>query len=135
MARRRRLQSPWSVEVTQEADEDWGVKPSVGLASLARARQPKRAPSAPSAAPPKAPRCEAIAELFFRATRIALELLRAMEKKRSRYQSLGWRLARERIGQLVRGYYRVEQQMSPRLAALVKKIENGSAELPAKESA
>jgi hypothetical protein len=53
-----------------------------------------------------------------------------MENKRSRYQSLGWRLARERIGQLVRENYRVDQQMSPRLAALIKKIENGSPELP-----
>ncbi len=51
-----------------------------------------------------------------------------MEKKRSRYQSLGWRLARERIGQLVRENYRADQEMSPRLAALIKKIENGSAE-------
>jgi len=52
-----------------------------------------------------------------------------MEKKRSRYQSLGWRLARERIGQLVRDNYRVNQEMSPRLAAFIKKIENGSPEL------
>jgi hypothetical protein len=52
-----------------------------------------------------------------------------MEKTRSRYQTLGWRLARERIGQLVRENYRVDQQMSPPLAALIKKIENGSAEL------
>jgi hypothetical protein len=52
-----------------------------------------------------------------------------MEKKRSRYQTPGWRLARERIGQLVRENYRVNQEMSPRLAALIKKIENGSAEL------
>jgi hypothetical protein len=52
-----------------------------------------------------------------------------MEKKRSRYQSLGWRLARERIGQLVRDNYRINQEMSPRLAALIKKIENGSPEL------
>jgi hypothetical protein len=51
-----------------------------------------------------------------------------MEKKRSRYQSLGWRLAGERIGQLVRDNYRVNQEMSPRLAALIKQIENGSAE-------
>jgi len=51
-----------------------------------------------------------------------------MEKKRSRYQSLGWRLARERIGQLVRDNYRVNQEMSPRLAAFIKKIENGSPE-------
>jgi len=41
-----------------------------------------------------------------------------MEKKRSRYQSLGWRLARERIGDLVRDNYRVNQEMSSRLAAL-----------------
>jgi hypothetical protein len=54
-----------------------------------------------------------------------------METKRSRYQSLGWRLARERIGQLVRENYRVNQEMSPRLAALIKKIGNGSAELSA----
>ena len=52
-----------------------------------------------------------------------------MEKKRSRYQSLGWRLARERIGELVRDNYRVNQEMSSRLAALIKKIENGSPEL------
>ena len=52
-----------------------------------------------------------------------------MEKKRSRYQSLGWRLSRERIGQLVRENYRVNQEMSPRLAAFIKKIENGSPEL------
>ena len=52
-----------------------------------------------------------------------------MEKKRSRYQSLGWQLARERIGQLVRENYRVNQDMSPRLAAFIKKIENGSPEL------
>ena len=49
-----------------------------------------------------------------------------MEKKRSRYQSIGWRLARERIGQLVRDNYRVNQEMSPRLAAFIKKIENGT---------
>ncbi len=54
-----------------------------------------------------------------------------MEKKRSRYQTLGWQLARERIGQLVRENYRVNQEMSPRLAALIKKIENGSPELSA----
>ena len=52
-----------------------------------------------------------------------------MEKKRSRYLSPAWQRARERIGQLVRENYRVNQRMSPRLAALVKKIENGSAEL------
>jgi hypothetical protein len=51
-----------------------------------------------------------------------------MEKKRSRYQSLGWRRARERIGQLVRENYRVDQEISPRLAELIKKIENGGAE-------
>jgi hypothetical protein len=50
-----------------------------------------------------------------------------MEK--SRYQSLGWRLARERIGELVRDNYRVNQEVSPRLAAFIKKIENGSPEL------
>jgi len=54
-----------------------------------------------------------------------------MEKKRSRYQTLGWRLARERIGQLVRDNYRVNQEMSPRLAALIKKIETEGAELSA----
>ena len=53
-----------------------------------------------------------------------------MEKRRSRYQTLGWRLARERIGQLVRKNYRIDQEMSPRLAAFVKKLENGSAEFP-----
>ena len=52
-----------------------------------------------------------------------------MENKRSRYQSPAWRQARERIGALVRENYRVDQEMSPRLAALIKKIENGSAEL------
>jgi len=54
-----------------------------------------------------------------------------MEKSRYRYQTLGWRLARERIGELVRKNYQVnqDQEMSPRLAALIKKIENGSAEL------
>jgi hypothetical protein len=52
-----------------------------------------------------------------------------MEKKRSRYQSPGWRLARERFGQLVRENCRLDQEMSPRLAALIKKIENGSPEL------
>jgi len=54
-----------------------------------------------------------------------------MEKKRSRYQSIGWRLARERIGQLVRDNYGVNQEMSPRLAALIKKIENNAAEFSA----
>jgi hypothetical protein len=39
-----------------------------------------------------------------------------------------WQLARERIGQLVRENYRANQEMSPRLAALIKKIENGSPE-------
>jgi hypothetical protein len=52
-----------------------------------------------------------------------------MEKRRSRYQTLRWQLARERIGQLVRENYRADQEMSPRLAALVKKLENGSPEL------
>jgi hypothetical protein len=54
-----------------------------------------------------------------------------MEKKQSRYQTLGWQLARERIGELVRENYRVNHEMSPRLAALVKRIEDGSPELPA----
>jgi hypothetical protein len=53
-----------------------------------------------------------------------------MEKRRSRYQTQSWRLARERIGQLVRDNYRINQEMSPRLAAFVKKIANGSAEFP-----
>jgi hypothetical protein len=53
-----------------------------------------------------------------------------MEKKRSRYGNPGWLLARERIGQLVRDNYRIDQEMSPRLAALIKKIEDGSFELP-----
>jgi hypothetical protein len=52
-----------------------------------------------------------------------------MEKRRSRYQTLRWQLARERIGQLVRESCRVDQEMSPRLAALVKKLDNGSPEL------
>jgi hypothetical protein len=55
-----------------------------------------------------------------------------MEKKRSRYQTLGWQLARERIGELVRENYRVNKEnkeISPRLAALIKEIENGSPEL------
>ena len=43
-----------------------------------------------------------------------------MEKRRSRYQTLRWQLARERIGQLVRANYRADQEMSPRLAALVR---------------
>jgi hypothetical protein len=51
-----------------------------------------------------------------------------MEKRRSRYQTLRWQLARERIGQLVRENYRANQEMFPRLAALIKKIENGSPE-------
>jgi hypothetical protein len=54
-----------------------------------------------------------------------------METKRSRYHSLRWRLARERIGQLVRENYRVNQEMSPRLAAFIKKIKNENAELSA----
>ena len=54
---------------------------------------------------------------------------RALEDERSRYKSPTWRRAKERIGQLVRDNYRVDQEMSPRLAALVKKIENGSLEL------
>jgi hypothetical protein len=53
----------------------------------------------------------------------------AMEKRRSRYQTHRWQLARERIGELVRENYRVNQEMSPRLAALIKKIENGNTEL------
>jgi len=52
-----------------------------------------------------------------------------MEKRRSRYQTLRWQLARERIGQLVRENSRVAHEMSPRLAAFIKKIENGSTEL------
>jgi hypothetical protein len=52
-----------------------------------------------------------------------------MEKRRSRYQTLRWQLARERIGQLVRENYRVAHEMSPRLAAFIKRIENGSTEL------
>jgi hypothetical protein len=52
-----------------------------------------------------------------------------MEKKRSRYQSLRWQLARERIGELVRENYRVKQEMSLRLAALVKEIKNGGPEI------
>jgi hypothetical protein len=39
-------------------------------------------------------------------------------------------LAGERIGQLVRDNYRVNQGMSPRLAELIKKIEDGSFEFP-----
>jgi hypothetical protein len=53
-----------------------------------------------------------------------------LEEKRSRYKSPGWLRAKERIGQLVRENYVVEHEMTPRLAALVKKIENGSVELP-----
>jgi hypothetical protein len=56
-----------------------------------------------------------------------------MEKKRSRYTSPGWLLARERIGQLVRDNYRINQEMSPRLAAFIKKIEDGSFEFPTEE--
>ena len=41
-----------------------------------------------------------------------------MEEKRSRYKSPGWLCAKERIGHLVRDNYRVDQEMSPRLAAL-----------------
>jgi hypothetical protein len=52
-----------------------------------------------------------------------------LEEKRSRYKSPGWLRAKERIGQLVRENYVVDKEMSPRLAALVKKIENGSFEL------
>jgi hypothetical protein len=52
-----------------------------------------------------------------------------LEEKLSRYKSLGWLRAKERIGQLVRENYRVDRQMSPRLAALVKRRENGSLEL------
>src|ERR1700740_65191 len=52
-----------------------------------------------------------------------------MEKRVSRYQTLRWQLARERIGELVRENHRVNQEMSPRLVALIKKIENGNAEL------
>jgi hypothetical protein len=52
-----------------------------------------------------------------------------LEEKLSRYKSPGWLRAKERIGQLVRENYRVDRQMSPRLAALVKRIENGSLEL------
>jgi hypothetical protein len=52
-----------------------------------------------------------------------------MEKKPPRYQSPSWLRARERIGQLVRENYRLDQEMSPRLAALVKKIAIGSPEV------
>jgi hypothetical protein len=52
-----------------------------------------------------------------------------MEQKRSRYQTLGWRLARERIGELLRNNYPVNEELSPRLAALIKKLENESPEL------
>lgn len=48
--------------------------------------------------------------------------------KRGDHDTLRWQLARERIGQLVRENYRANQEMSPRLAALIKKIENGSPE-------
>jgi hypothetical protein len=54
-----------------------------------------------------------------------------LEEKRSRYKSPGWLCAKERIGHLVRDNYRVDQEMSPRLAAFVKKIEDRSAEIPA----
>ena len=50
-----------------------------------------------------------------------------MEEKRSRYKSPGWLCAKERIGHLVRDNYRVDQEMSPRLAAFVKKNEDRSA--------
>jgi hypothetical protein len=52
-----------------------------------------------------------------------------LEEKRSRYKSPGWLRAKERIGQLVRENCRVDQEMSPPLAALIKEIENGSSEL------
>jgi hypothetical protein len=52
-----------------------------------------------------------------------------MEKKRSRYHGVRWQLARERIGEMVRENYRVDQAMSPRLSALIKKIQNGGSEL------
>jgi hypothetical protein len=52
-----------------------------------------------------------------------------MEKRRSRYQTLRWQLARERIAELVRGNYRVNQEMSPRLATFIKKLKNGSTKL------
>jgi hypothetical protein len=52
-----------------------------------------------------------------------------MEQKRSRYQTLGWRLAREWIGELLRNNYPVNEELSPRLAALIKKLENESPEL------
>jgi hypothetical protein len=84
-------------------------------------------PLGPSAAPHQKLRVRA-AELCS-SSEVALELLSAMEKKQSRYQGLGWRLARERIGQLVRENYPVNQEMSPRLAEFIKKIENGSAEV------
>jgi hypothetical protein len=52
-----------------------------------------------------------------------------LDERRSRYKSPGWLRAKERIGQLVRENYRVEHAMTPGLAALVKKIENGSFQL------
>ena len=58
-----------------------------------------------------------------------------MEEKRSRYKSPGWLRAKERIGQLVRENYRVDQEISPRLAALVKKIENASFEVSTEANA
>lgn len=67
-----------------------------------------------------------------RASQSRLNSFSAMEKRRSRYQTLRWQLAREWIGELVRENYRVDQEMSPRLAALIKKIENGSAEFSTK---
>lgn len=51
-----------------------------------------------------------------------------MEKRQSRYQTVAWLRARERIGQLIRENYPVNHEMSPRLAAFIKTIENGSAE-------
>jgi hypothetical protein len=54
---------------------------------------------------------------------------RGMEKKRSRYQTIGWRLARERIGQLVRENYSANQELSPRLKAFIKNLENERLEL------
>lgn len=56
-----------------------------------------------------------------------------MQPKRSRFQSLGWRLARERIGQLVRDNYQVDQELSPGLAAFIKMLENEEPELSADE--
>jgi hypothetical protein len=98
------------------AEPSWEVGASAATQETPSARVPP---------PPKAPREGRGALLFVRGP---LELLSAMEKKQSRYQGLGWRLARERIGQLVRENYPVNQEMSPRLAEFIKKIENGSAE-------